>query len=177
MSCDLQFCPECNNLLYPKECHERNQLMFTCHNCAYVGYPDPYDLVKNTVDAQTFNFRSKEDVHSYIAQGLADDPTLPREESWPCPQCQGLGAVYFQLPERVADDAMTLVFVCAKCTYYEVGGKEADDAGGQDDDSESEEPAEDNYKKEEEVLPEEDFPNDDIFGDDDDDDDLFGDTL
>lgn len=66
----------------------------------------------------------REDVNSYIAQGLGHDPTLPRAPDWRCPKCQNLGAVYFQLPERVADDAMTLVYVCTNCTFYQVKGKE-----------------------------------------------------
>eukprot|EP00914_Ancora_sagittata_P022525 GHVO01044747.1.p1 GENE.GHVO01044747.1~~GHVO01044747.1.p1 ORF type:complete len:143 (+),score=15.66 GHVO01044747.1:32-430(+) len=130
MSSEMQFCPECNNLLHPKEDREHKQLMFLCRSCEFLSFADPSDPQENCVDRQNFNYRSKEDVNSYIAQGLGDDPTLPRETNWICPKCPNVGAVFFQLPERVADDAMTLVFVCTACTYYEVKGKEADDDEG-----------------------------------------------
>lgn len=74
-------------------------------------------------------FKSKnlrEDVESYIIPGMEKDPTLPRDEKWMCSSCGNLGALYFQLPERVADDAMTLVFVCLQCRFYEIKGKQTD---------------------------------------------------
>jgi len=121
----LQFCPECNNLLYPKEDREREQLVYVCRSCDWVQYADPEDPEDNCAERINYNFRSKEDITSYIVRGLGDDPTLPREVSWVCPECDSVGAVYFQLPERVKSDAMTLVFVCIKCTHYVVKGKES----------------------------------------------------
>uniref|UniRef100_A0A915C2J9 DNA-directed RNA polymerase M/15kDa subunit domain-containing protein n=1 Tax=Parascaris univalens TaxID=6257 RepID=A0A915C2J9_PARUN len=29
----IKFCPECNNMLYPKEDKENRQLMYACRNC------------------------------------------------------------------------------------------------------------------------------------------------
>lgn len=81
----------------------------------------------------------REDVNSYIAQGLGHDPTLPRAPDWQCPKCSNSGAVYFQLPERVADDAMTLVYVCTSCTFYQVKGKETHDRDEKEDEREEEE--------------------------------------
>ena len=124
MSSEIQFCVNCSNLLYPKEDVEHKQLIFLCRSCDHLQYADPYSVTQNCVDRINYNFRSKEDVNSYIAQGLDLDPTLPRASEWKCPNCPNIGAVYFQLPERVADDAMTLVFVCTECTFYQVKGKE-----------------------------------------------------
>lgn len=124
---DAQFCKDCNNLLCPHEDKEHRQLIFMCRSCTYLHYADPQNPTENCVDRINYNFRSKEDVNSYIAAGLGHDPTLPRVPGWRCPECAHVGAVYFQLPERVADDAMTLVFVCTDCTYYEVRGKQQND--------------------------------------------------
>eukprot|EP01071_Lankesteria_metandrocarpae_P001004 Lankesteria_metandrocarpae@DN1190_c0_g1_i1.p1 len=139
MSSEMRFCPECSNLLFPKEDKDHRQLLLLCRSCDYLQYADPNDAAQNSVDRHNCNFRSKEDVNSYIAQGLGDDPTLPRDPQWICPMCPnqggaGPGAVFFQLPERVIDDAMTLVFVCPVCTYYEVKGKveEYGEDGGDD---------------------------------------------
>lgn len=49
-----------------------------------------------------------------VSPDLSQDPTLGRVPDWRCPACGNLGCVFFQLPERVAEDAMTLVYVCTK---------------------------------------------------------------
>lgn len=69
-----------------------------------------------------------------ISPDLSQDPTLGRVPDWRCPACGNLGCVFFQLPERVAEDAMTLVYVCTKsgCGYSvkQDASQEADaDAG------------------------------------------------
>ncbi len=38
-----QFCPESNDLLYPKEDRERRVLIFQCQNCDYKEDADPAD--------------------------------------------------------------------------------------------------------------------------------------
>ena len=54
-----------------------------------------------------------------VSPDLSQDPTLGRVPDWRCPACGNLGCVFFQLPERVAEDTMTLVYVCTKsgCGY------------------------------------------------------------
>ncbi len=37
----LKFCPESNDLLYPKEDRERKVLIFHCRNCGYQEDADP----------------------------------------------------------------------------------------------------------------------------------------
>lgn len=124
MSIGMHFCPECNNLLNPIEDRQANQILFKCRSCPWDNHADPDDVEFNCIDRINFNYRSKEDVTSYIVPSLQDDPTLPRENDFLCPKCYKKGAVYFQLPERVKNDAMTLVFVCIHCTHYIVRGKE-----------------------------------------------------
>eukprot|EP01055_Gregarina_sp_Pseudo9_P004446 Gregarina_sp_Pseudo_9__4445@NODE_45_length_5109_cov_42_945957_g42_i0_p5_GENE_NODE_45_length_5109_cov_42_945957_g42_i0NODE_45_length_5109_cov_42_945957_g42_i0_p5_ORF_typecomplete_len137_score1_18RNA_POL_M_15KD/PF02150_16/9e11RNA_POL_M_15KD/PF02150_16/4_6e02RNA_POL_M_15KD/PF02150_16/2_6e02TFIIS_C/PF01096_18/1_6e03TFIIS_C/PF01096_18/2_1e02TFIIS_C/PF01096_18/1_1e10zinc_ribbon_10/PF10058_9/2e03zinc_ribbon_10/PF10058_9/4_6zinc_ribbon_10/PF10058_9/1_7e02zinc_ribbon_10/PF10058_9/1_9zfPHDlike/PF15446_6/0 len=133
MSSNLQFCKECRNLLQPKEDKASRMLMLICRTCNHVDYANQNDPSENCVESQNYNFRSAEDVNSHILPGLDKDPTLPRSAEWQCSSCERKGAVYFQLPERVADDAMTLVYVCVHCTFYEVKGKIADDEDDGDD--------------------------------------------
>eukprot|EP01068_Selenidium_serpulae_P001710 Selendium_serpulae@DN1849_c0_g1_i1.p1 len=126
-SIELQFCPECANLMYPFENVDEKKLVLCCRSCNYGMEADPSDPNSFCTDRQNFNFRSEEDVNSYIVKGLVDDPTLPRMYHWECQECKKRGAVFFQLPERVKSDAMTLVFVCLdrQCTFYQMLGKES----------------------------------------------------
>ena len=70
-----------------------------------------------------------------ISKDLSKDPTLGRVPDWRCPKCGKSGAVFFQLPERVAEDAMTLVYVCidAECGHSvkQEAAQDADADAGQ----------------------------------------------
>ncbi|KAL8437775.1 hypothetical protein Efla_006667 [Eimeria flavescens] len=139
MSSCLMFCPECclfdsahfapttllavqhfvakasflcsNNMLQPKEDRQRQQLKFLCRRCDFFRYAEP-TYEENCVDRINFSYKSKEDM--MISPDLSQDPTLGRVPDWRCPACGNLGCVFFQLPERVAEDAMTLVYVCTE---------------------------------------------------------------
>jgi DNA-directed RNA polymerase subunit M/transcription elongation factor TFIIS len=39
----LRFCPESNDLLYPKEDRERKRLVYMCRSCGHVEDADPSD--------------------------------------------------------------------------------------------------------------------------------------
>lgn len=39
----LRFCPESNDLLYPKEDRERRKLVYVCRSCGYKEDADPKD--------------------------------------------------------------------------------------------------------------------------------------
>jgi len=166
-----EFCPDCQNLLYPKEDREFRQLLYYCNSCNYTDFADSKSKEKNTVEFTAFNFRTKDDIHSYIAAGLGDDPTLPRSPDRVCSQCNHPGAVYLQLPDRVADEAMVIVYICSKCNYFDMDNQMADT----------------NYDAEEEEFIKEEGDEVDITGgddfneidddEDDDDADLFGGDL
>eukprot|EP00917_Polyrhabdina_sp_WS-2016_P014137 GHVP01030988.1.p1 GENE.GHVP01030988.1~~GHVP01030988.1.p1 ORF type:complete len:124 (+),score=8.68 GHVP01030988.1:55-426(+) len=115
----VQFCVECNNLLLSREDKSHKQLIYLCRSCEYIEYADPNDQDQNSVFQMNYNYRTREDVHSYVVKGLCSDPTLPRDPNRVCRSCSSIGSVYFQLPESVADDAMTLVHVCPSCMHYE----------------------------------------------------------
>ncbi|OEH74581.1 DNA-directed RNA polymerase II [Cyclospora cayetanensis] len=98
-------------MLQPKEDRQRQQLKFLCRRCDFFRYAEG-TFEENCVDRINFSYKSKEDM--MISPDLSQDPTLGRVPDWRCPACGNLGCVFFQLPERVAEDAMTLVYVCTK---------------------------------------------------------------
>lgn len=129
----MTFCPECNNMLQPKEDRQRQQLKFLCRRCDFFRYAEgTYE--ENCVDRINFSYKSKEDL--MVSPDLSQDPTLGRVPDWRCPACGNFGAVFFQLPERVAEDAMTLVYVCTKSGCgHSVKQEPAADADGDAEDS------------------------------------------
>lgn len=98
-------------MLQPKEDRQRQQLKFLCRRCDFFRYAEG-TFEENCVDRINFSYKSKDDM--MISPDLSQDPTLGRVPDWRCPACGNLGCVFFQLPERVAEDAMTLVYVCTK---------------------------------------------------------------
>ncbi|EZG72989.1 DNA-directed RNA polymerase subunit [Gregarina niphandrodes] len=119
---EIRFCKECRNVLQPEEDKQAKMLMLVCRTCESVQGVDPEDEQAHFVETITVNLHSAEDVKKYVYPGLVRDPTLPRADDWICPYCTKKGAVYFQLPERVAWEAMTLVYVCKHCEKYKVEG-------------------------------------------------------
>lgn len=69
----FRFCPECSNMLYPKEDPDNRQLQYTCRTCQYV------DLASKTcVFRNVLNNASGETAG--VTQDVASDPTV----SLPC---------------------------------------------------------------------------------------------
>ncbi|KAH8741881.1 DNA-directed RNA polymerase 2 subunit [Cryptosporidium ryanae] len=129
MEKDLRFCPECNNILCPREDVERKRLLFACRNCDYYSYSNPNIPEENVVNSIAFNYVGKEDV--LVNKDMHQDPALGRTHDWVCRGCGHNVAVFFQLPERVCSDAMTLVFVCVSCGEWVKEDK--NDAKDEDD--------------------------------------------
>jgi len=125
MSLNSEFCPDCSNLLYPRESHEDQMLMFFCNSCTHTEFADVANLKRNTVDFIAYNYRTKEDINNYVNSHLCFDPTLPRDDEWVCAKCNHIGCVYLQVPENlIQEQAMVMVYICpnVKCNYHEVKG-------------------------------------------------------
>ncbi|KAK9907932.1 hypothetical protein WJX75_000166 [Coccomyxa subellipsoidea] len=86
----LKFCPESNDLLYPKEDRERRKLVYHCRNCGYTEDADPsnYCVYRNEIV-----HTNKE--RTVIYQDVRADPTLPRTKDVSCPKCSHNEAVFF----------------------------------------------------------------------------------
>ncbi|BBN07631.1 DNA-directed RNA polymerase II subunit RPB9 [Marchantia polymorpha subsp. ruderalis] len=101
----MKFCPECNNILYPREDIERKILLYACRNCEHEE-----KATHNCVYRQVYSHGTME--RSQYLQEVASDPTLPRTKSVRCPSCDHGEAVFFQLNSNSRNDGMTLYFVC-----------------------------------------------------------------
>ena len=103
----LRFCPETNDLLYPKPTDEK--LTYVCNSSQYVEEPPKEEwcvyrrVVKHTVKDK-----------SVVLTDVRSDPTLPRETNVICPSCGESEAVIFCAS---SERGMTLFLNCVACAH------------------------------------------------------------
>ncbi|MED6206102.1 DNA-directed RNA polymerases II, IV and V subunit 9B [Stylosanthes scabra] len=85
-----KFCPECNNILYPKEDREHKILYFACRTCDHQEVADNNCVYRNEI------YHSA-DERTQVLEDVVSDPTLPRTKSVRCAQCNHGEAVFFQV--------------------------------------------------------------------------------
>ncbi|KRX80818.1 CCAAT/enhancer-binding protein zeta [Trichinella sp. T6] len=102
------FCPECNNILYPKEDKSRRCLLYACRNCSYVTD----DIV--SVCVYTNKLRREIDELAQVNVDVIYDPTLPKTDDHSCPLCNNSEAVFFQSQNTKAEDNMRLYYFVMK---------------------------------------------------------------
>lgn len=101
----LRFCPNSNDLLYPKEDRDRKKLIYACRNCEY-----KVDANDHCVYLHNIHHTSAET--TTIIQDVRTDPTLPRSSEVHCPSCDHGEAVFFSL---TTSEGMSLFFQCVAC--------------------------------------------------------------
>ncbi|XP_003385487.1 PREDICTED: DNA-directed RNA polymerase II subunit RPB9-like [Amphimedon queenslandica] len=101
----IQFCQECNNMLYPKEDKERKVLLHACRNCEYSQPAGDSCIYVNKITHEV-------DELTQIIADVSQDPTLPRTKDHPCPKCDHRDAVFFQSQSKKAEEEMKLYYVC-----------------------------------------------------------------
>lgn len=104
----LKFCPETNDLLYPRENKESRKLEYYCKNCQHVEPADPRDYCVYVSETTTYSSADK----TLVVQDVVADPTLPRTRDTRCPQCNHNEAVYLA---SNTEQGMTLFFNCVQC--------------------------------------------------------------
>uniref|UniRef100_A0A915LYG5 TFIIS-type domain-containing protein n=1 Tax=Meloidogyne javanica TaxID=6303 RepID=A0A915LYG5_MELJA len=102
----IKFCPECNNMLYPRENKEFRRLMYVCRNCEHSQIADNPCIYVNRLTHEV-------DELTQIVADVVHDPTLPRTEEHECPKCAKREAVFFQAQSRRAEEEMRLYFTRA----------------------------------------------------------------
>ncbi|GAB6025142.1 DNA-directed RNA polymerase II subunit RPB9 [Chamberlinius hualienensis] len=104
----INFCPECNNMLYPQEDKASRTLLYVCRNCQHKELAENCCVYINKVQKEVDELTQ---VHSDIAK----DPTLPRSDH-PCPKCGHKQSVFFQAYSRRSEEEMGLYYVCTNKT-------------------------------------------------------------
>ncbi len=96
----IQFCPKCKSILRPKK--EDDKVILHC-SCGYTSDGSGAGSLKEKV---------KETAEIEVVE--QDFETLPiaKEE---CPKCGNIGAYYWLVQTRSADEAMTKFLRCTKC--------------------------------------------------------------
>jgi DNA-directed RNA polymerase II subunit RPB9 len=105
----LRFCPQSNDLLYPRENTETRRLEYFCKNCPYV---EEAALEDYCVYTHELKHDAKE--QTIVLQDISDDPTLPRTHDVRCPECGHTEAVFYS---QSSEQGMTLYFSCVNCKH------------------------------------------------------------
>jgi DNA-directed RNA polymerase II subunit RPB9 len=103
------FCPECSNLLYPKESEKEARLTYLCRTCQYQVVADQSCVFRNILNSSSGETAG-------VTQDVGSDPTLPRSNK-NCPRCNHDEAVFFQSQQRSAETGMKLFYVCCVCGH------------------------------------------------------------
>ncbi|PWN49781.1 putative DNA-directed RNA polymerase II 14.5 kDa polypeptide, partial [Violaceomyces palustris] len=106
----LNFCAECNNLLYPEVDRNNHVLLYACRNCNYSEESRESMVYRN--DLMSI---SKE--QPGVIDNLMKDPTLARTQELTCPECAHSEAVVFQDQSKRILNKMILFYVCCRCNY------------------------------------------------------------
>jgi DNA-directed RNA polymerase II subunit RPB9 len=103
----MQFCQECNNLMYPREVLDRDnpqdsRLVYTCKspNCIEKGRPrrECKDAESTLVWKHVVQHSMK--VDDLINADIVNDPTLPRTQQVHCPEVRLRSPQYDRTPAR-----------------------------------------------------------------------------
>lgn len=106
----MEFCPECDSLLYPSKVNGKSVLK--C-KCGYIKKLDEQvDSASITLETRAVNSSIKREIE-IIDDSSAILPTKNEE----CPKCHNLKAYYWQVQTRSGDESMTIFFRCSKCRY------------------------------------------------------------
>ncbi|KAL7674309.1 hypothetical protein ACOME3_000588 [Neoechinorhynchus agilis] len=115
----LQFCPQCNNCLYPKEHPNFKRLVYACKKCPYM-IPSERACVSVTKLV-------KDEATIRVPREILSDPTIPRRNNIQCPQCPSMQAAFIQVGSNREDDTrMHLLYICTSCRHKWTNKKQFD---------------------------------------------------
>ena len=98
----INFCPNCANILYPKEDKLNKILLYACKNCDHKEKAKSNCVYFNEIVHVTKELEN-------IPKDVTDDITLARSKDHPCPKCKNLEAVFFQAE---ISETMRIYFAC-----------------------------------------------------------------
>jgi len=103
----LRFCPNSNDLLYPKEDRTRKRLVYVCRNCDYVADASASCVYRHYIAHSSMEATT-------VLADVSTDPTLPRSRQVRCDKCTHNEAVFYSL---TTSEGMSLFFQCTACMY------------------------------------------------------------
>lgn len=103
----LRFCPNSNDLLYPKEDKVNKRLIYFCRNCEYTTPAVDFCVHRRRI------FHSASEITAII-HDVRTDPTLPRSKDVRCVVCDHGEAVFFS---QTTAEGMSLFFQCVGCGH------------------------------------------------------------
>jgi DNA-directed RNA polymerase II subunit RPB9 len=86
----MNFCPECNNMLYPVEEKQTKKLKLICRICNF------QQAAQNPC-VYTNNIKELEEAKNIAWTDVPYDPTLTRTYTTRCSKCNGKEAVFLQV--------------------------------------------------------------------------------
>ena len=106
----IKFCPQCHNMMCPKEDEKAHQLEMHCDKCSYI---EKVPLLESDccIHQQELQINPGE---LLLDPELCLDPTLPRIRKAICPKCQFGEAVMFTIPSLMSDSGMNIRFICGR---------------------------------------------------------------
>ncbi|PKU67635.1 hypothetical protein MA16_Dca011213 [Dendrobium catenatum] len=104
----LNFCPMCNNILYPKEEKQKKILLNACRNCNYKVEADNYCVYR-------MDIRHEPNERMQSLDNAANNPNIPRTRNIPCPKCNHEEVAFLPSTSR-REAGTTLSFACCNLT-------------------------------------------------------------
>lgn len=74
----FRFCPECSNMLYPKEDPDSRQLLYTCRTCQFMEQSATTCVFRNVLNSASGETAG-------VTQDVASDPTVSPVPCIGCP--------------------------------------------------------------------------------------------
>ncbi|KAI9343461.1 hypothetical protein DFJ73DRAFT_841664 [Zopfochytrium polystomum] len=111
----IQFCPNCNNMLYPREDRANRQLVFHCRHC---GYSDTALTEQQCVYRHIITHTAMD--QTVVRVDLSNDPTYPRVRT-ECPNCGFDEAVFFMSKAKGPDTTMQVRSDSFMCLFVRTG--------------------------------------------------------
>lgn len=107
----MEYCPECDAILYPKKDKETGKKFLTCRTCGYKkeigGKADEAFTLKKTYDHSLDKTLIKDDEYYEKVYGK-------NEGEKKCPRC-GYKMILKSKQTRSGDEGMTHFWICVKC--------------------------------------------------------------
>ncbi|CEG00995.1 DNA-directed RNA polymerase, subunit C11/M/9 [Ostreococcus tauri] len=103
----LRFCPNSNDLLYPKEDRQNKRLVYFCRNCDFTAAASDSCVHRRTISHSASEITA-------VLHDVRTDPTLPHSKDVQCALCDTKEAVFFS---QTTTEGMSLFFQCISCGH------------------------------------------------------------